>query len=387
MNSRLSGFALYVALALTLTGCATLGPVNAPDTFHETAASPFFFSIGKQLKYEQSIDQNVPTLLNFTTMPDEGMEQVFPSPDHKKAVVMDAGTLYLAQPDQAPIPLLTGNWGYAGQFFTEAVQYDWFNRQWDADSRYLYVRQYPQHATREEQETGKDVMLLRLDTENPAAAPTVAIRDFSMFLHFFLVGKDNICFDHAPGNGDVLWLCTTPTGTFEANAFDAEGIHLENGSVLTEPVFMSYGEDTKSTEVRLSYHGFFFKYREVHDDTWVSELFNRSNPDKPLLQLYGGVGFKNNRVDGRLQWGSTVLPGGRYILLNCDFGKILIDGSTGAYRKLPADTRAYINLNSIRDAVLFHLLEDNGKDPWPKFRPLPDDVPSPFIMHKEREYP
>lgn len=88
-------------------GNATAGDIidYKPSVFSEHTTQPFFFSIGKKLKYGDAIREDAPTLFQ-TGFFDDDIKEVYPSPDQKKAVAVHNGSLYLVQLGKPPARLL-----------------------------------------------------------------------------------------------------------------------------------------------------------------------------------------------------------------------------------------------------------------------------------------
>jgi hypothetical protein len=98
-----------------------------PSVFSEQAAMPFFFSMGKKLKYGSAIKEDAPTLFEAGLF-DGDINEVYPSPDQKKAVVVIGNCLYLAQTGKPTTKLL--------QPFK---LWNMRDLQWDSQSRYIFV--------------------------------------------------------------------------------------------------------------------------------------------------------------------------------------------------------------------------------------------------------
>ena len=326
----------FLAIPLRSFGDEHVGIVNyAPSKFIEKADSPFFYSIGKQLKYGPSIDEATPTLFKGKFFDGE-FTAVFPSPDNNKVALVSDKKLYIIQlgkPPRLALDHVEGNPpGLMSAFWVP--HYLWPTVQWDSRSRYVYIARAGLVKK----------SLVRLDAENPAEIVEI-VSDFRS-LHYFLVGAGSVCFDYALENGDVVWKCSTDKGAFRAKSLNRTGIILENNSVLIGDRFMSYTPNIYETDIWLAING--FVVRGINDN--LDGLFARKKPEQPLLAIVTGTNIKGHRVDGILQYGGAVLPGGRYVLLNVWHhrfkGQLLLDSDTGEYRELPKDTRVYRNLNS-----------------------------------------
>lgn len=160
---------------------------------------------------------------------------------------------------------------------------------------------------------------------------------------YFFVGSDSVCFNYALGDGSITWKCSTAKDISRVRSLDSTGIHLDNGVVLTERRFLSYRRNIYESAIWMARYG--FSVREISERQ--DALFHKDAPSTTLLTFNTGKNIKGHRVNGIHQIGGSVLPGGRYLLLNmASQGQILLDRVSGHYRKLPKDTRVYRNLNS-----------------------------------------
>ncbi|MDR2113449.1 MAG: hypothetical protein LBQ62_10185 [Candidatus Accumulibacter sp.] len=82
-------YACYIVFDRT---CSKFDIVGEPGDFQEMAETPFFFSIGRQLKHGKRIDENAPTIFAA----EKTLDYVFAAPDQQKAAVVSGQTLYLA---------------------------------------------------------------------------------------------------------------------------------------------------------------------------------------------------------------------------------------------------------------------------------------------------
>jgi hypothetical protein len=223
------------------------------------------------------------------------------------------------------------------------VYFKWPTLQWHPNSRFIYIVKDKKQKLWE-QTFSKEATLVRIDIENISVIKEL-MPDFRSLSYFF-VGSDSVCFNYALGDGSVIWKCSTAKGISRAHSLDSTGIHLDNGVVLTERPFLSYKPDIYESAVWMAHYG--FSVRRVNEGQ--DGLFHKDAPKTPLLTFNTGRNIKGHRVNGIRQEGGSVLPGGRYLLLNMagglSEGQILLDRVSGLYRKLPKDTRLYRNLNS-----------------------------------------
>lgn len=315
-----------------------------PSVFSEQAKSPFFFSIGKKLKFGKTISEDAPTLFEGKFF-DGDLTAVYPSPNQTKAAIVSGGNLYLAEPGKSTILLLQKVTNYAGKNVDAG---DFFYLypllQWDADSKFIYIVR-DKKKTLGAQTFSHDATLVRVDSAEPARV-TEVISDFAA-LHYFLIGDGSVCFDYAPGDGSVIWKCFHQ-GSFKIpRSIDGSGITLRDGSVITGKPFVSFLGSIYESEIWLSRYGYFTKRIAGENFT---DFFSSSRPDTPLLRIQGAYNTKGHYSTGIQQYGGRVLPGGRYVLLSVwhdSFkGQLLLDGLTGQYRELPPNTRVYRNLNN-----------------------------------------
>lgn len=342
--------AYFVVMGILLNpiqsyGKELVGILNySPSFFTEQVETPFFFSIGKRLKYGKMISEEAPTLFEGK-MFNGDITAVFPSPDNKKAAIVSGGSLYLAQVGKETMLLLSKIDNLAGSNVRiGAVFYKWPTIQWDYESRFIYVTKDKKQEQVSRQVHSKYAVLVRIDIENSQHGREI-VSDFPS-LHYFMVGDDAVCFDYALNNGDVIWKCSTPTGVSRVLSMDDKNVLLESGVTVTGIRFLSYTPNIYETEIWLTRFGFFIK--KISNE--VEGLFSKSRPTSQLIAIKTGRNIKGHEVDGIGQYGGSVLPGGRYILLNLwhhNFkGQLLIDGNTGQYRELPKNSRVYQNINS-----------------------------------------
>jgi hypothetical protein len=353
-----------VCVVVSRSACGKFGIVGDPGDFREAAETPFFFSIGRQLKHGKSIDENAPTF--FTA--EKTLDYVFAAPDQQKAAVVSGQTLYLAEPGKPPVRLLENiiapGWAddeeipfmqlWRGENAKPSVPlfYKAASLQWDAASRYLHVMR---------ETKGEDNMLLRFDTQHPALEPEEITRNAGS--RYFLVGDDNLCFER--GHEELReWRCVTPQGELRLDSF-ADGIlRLENGETLVGAPFLSFHANGHATAVWMKHGGFFFHSIKTPDGDGDALLYSDRRPDTPLFR-FKRVKYSRPQApaDGFLPRRTVVLPGGRYLFLSFLFGDFLVDRDTDLYRILPKATRVPVNLNSA------HNPRFRGEEsPLPSFR-------------------
>lgn len=316
-----------------------------PSSYVEFADKPFFYSIGKTLRYGRTISENSPVLFKGAFFRGD-LKEVYVSPDNKKAAIISGGKLYLAETTgHARLLLENGDNKVGSEHHKGEAFYDHYTLQWDMESRAIYIVRNKKQSDVSKQFFSHDATLVRIDIDSPAKIVEV-IQDFAS-LYYFLVGNDTICFDYAPGNGDVIWNCSQNGNVNRVISHQHGQMKLENGVVTQGRPFLSYNGGGHESEIWLSNYGFSLRYTT----DGITDFFSKSDNEKPILKIQGGHNIKGHYVIGILQNGCKVLPGGRYALLNVWFdnfkGQLLVDGLTGKYRELPDKTRVYLNLNSL----------------------------------------
>lgn len=354
-----------LSLAQQVLADGAIGISNyRPSQFVEAAASPFFYSVGKQLKYGTSIDESAPALFEGSWLNGD-LARVYPSPDNQKAAIVSNRKLYLAQVGKPPLLLLENVDHYAPKTLGDGEAYfKWPTIQWNPTSQFIYVVKDKKQKLLSEQSFSKDGVLVRIDTEDAGKSEEL-ITDFRSLTYFF-VGSSKVCFNYAPGDGSVIWKCSTANGVSRARSLDSDGIHLDNGVVMSEPRFLSYQPNAYESAIWMARYG--FSVRRISE--WQDGLFHKDSLGAPLLTLNATANIKGHRVNGIRQTGGSVLPGGRYVLLNMTgsaaTSQVLLDRVSGRYRELPKDTRVYRNLNSTHYEN-FAFSVDNG--PGNRFEP------------------
>ena len=353
-----------------------------PQPFFEQAAKPFFYSIGNQLKFGNSIDINAPALFTDTSFFENstilGIRvgaksisnglSVFPSPDGKKAVFVSNGNLYIAEAEKPTQLILERiDTDDAENFRLGEVFHKLSMLQWDSQSKYIYIAKDKKQKSLFEQSFSVDATLIRVDVTRSTAV-TEIIPNFRS-IHYFFVNDDGICFNYAQGNGDVNWRCSI-NGNIQTVKETNNGVVLQDGTEFKQD---SYFFSSLRSEGKIWLSNYGYSLKPIRD-RYIG-FFSKQHT-QPLLTIKGGANIKGQFVDGVVDLQSTVLPGGRYVLLyvwHDNFkGQLLVDGVAGRYKELPRNTWVYQSLNSTNyKNVKFDLI----KDRWPMF----------FPMHKLRE--
>lgn len=332
-----------------------------PAEYVESVSEPFFYSIGKTLRYDRTINDTSPVVFKGSFFGDE-LREVFVSPDNNKAAVLYGDKLYLARA-AGPALLLLSDCRF-NKFKVGETYYS--ELQWEEDSSSIYMIRDTEHVrTPQSSWRAPDAALVRIDINSPGKV-IEAIQNFNS-LNYFFVGDDTICFNYARKDGNVEWRCAQDSETSRAKSQQNGEIVLENGMAIQGRPFVSYDQgNIYESEIWLSSYGFTTKRADGN----ITEFFSKNASSKPLFKIQGGHNIKGHYVDGIAQRGCKVLPGGRYALLNVAHdnfkGQLLVDGETGKYRELPANTKVFLNLNSLN---YDHFKFDLGPTKHPEFLP------------------
>lgn len=344
-----------------------------PQAFSEQATSSFFYSIGNQLKFGNSIDINAPSLFKDASFFENSSFinvrsisnglSVFSSPDGKKAAVFSSGNLYIAEVGKPTRLILEGvDYNDAKKFRAGEIFYKLGMLQWDSQSKYIYIAKDKKQNTLFEQSFSVDATLIRVDISKSTAIADI-IPDFRS-IKYFLVNDGGVCFNYGFDNGNVNWRCLI-NGNIQTVNETNNGVVLQDGTRLTtNSIFVSsFGGDG---DIWLTNYGYSLKPMGNQRIGFYSQLNER-----PLFTIKGGTNIKGHFVDGVVDHRSAVLPGGRYVVLyvwHDNFkGQLLVDGLTGQYKELPRNTWIYQSLNSANyENVKFDLI----KDRWPMFFPV-----------------
>lgn len=357
-----------VLLPLDATAGKFFGIIDyAPSSFMELADEPFFYSIGKTLRYGRTISDSSPVLFKGSFLwRDRDLMEVYVSPDNKKAAVFYGNNLYLAK-TTGPAFLLLSNFRQNRYYDKIKVGEVYYSKlQWDAESKFVYMIKDKMHIhTPGSSWHSPEVVLVRIDVDSPIKVFEV-IKDFNS-LHYFFVGTDAICYNYAPRDGSVVWKCFNRGVESLVASHRDNQILLANSTIIKGKPFESYFGNIYESGIWLTNYGFFLK--KINTDGLIG-FYSKSDNQKPIFKIQGGHNIKGHFVDGILQYGCKVLPGGRYAVLHVwhdNFkGRLLVDGRTGKYRELPPKTNVYLNLNSYN---YDHFKFDLGPGKQPEFVP------------------
>ena len=341
--------ALLVCCTGVLVACVSAGGivVYKPSEFTEQASAPFFFSIGKQLKYGTAISEAAPTVLEGKLVGGE-LRAVYPSPDQTKAAAVTGGKLYLVEPGKPPRilldPFVSGLEGR--KLPIGETYYNYAHIQWDAASRYIFItrdkiQEPPMNPESFQQRNNMNQALVRIDTtQSHSIVEVIPAGQFRTTYGPSFIGDNVICFDSGDDKGDVYLKCIVAGNAHIVKKVDTDKIVFTDGLVLKGRIFMTSRLDHVSGDVLMVESGFHMTKRK---DSLVVDLLHNNRPDSPMLSVEGAINTKGHLGDG-IQ--GTILPGGRYVFLHVWNKNILLDSETGAYKELPTNTRVYQNVNS-----------------------------------------
>jgi hypothetical protein len=340
-----------------------------PSTFVESTEKPFFFSIGRRVKFGSFIGESAPTVFEVGFFSGK-IDAVYPSPDVTRAVIVSGGRLYVAEPGKAARLILEP----VADYFAENIQrgntyYKTTTLQWGSDSHSIFIardKKIDRGRPGMEQSFSKDATLVRVELGDSLAI-TDLIPDFRSII-YVLFGNDVICFDYAPGNGSVVWKCARQGKILAVRWLDEKGAILEDGTTISGRPFVShYGNlDARGRNIWLAYFRFSFKNTgDGYEGFFAKDSAN--------------LNIKGRRVDGVLDYRCIVLPGGRFVLIDVQHdnfkGQLLVDTEARIYRELPSETRVYSSVNSWKYYNNFEF----SMDGCPEFLFLPKN------LQKEKE--
>jgi len=350
--------ALLVCCTGVLVACGSAGSivVYKPSEFTEQASKPFFFSIGKKLKYGTAISEEVPTVLEGKLFGGE-LRAVYPSPDQTKAVAVTGGKLYLVDPGKPPGILLDPfvSWLEGRKIPIGETYYNYAHIQWDPASRFIFItrdkiQEPPMNPESFHQRNNMNQALIRIDTtQSHSIVEVIPAGQFRTTFGPLFIGDDVICFDSGDDKGDVYLKCIVAGKVHIVQTVLPDKIVFTDGLVLNGRMFMTSRQDHVSGDVLMVESGFHMTKRK---DSLVVDLLHKNRPDSPMLSVEGAIDKKGQFKDG-VQ--GTVLPGGRYAFLHVWNKNILLDSETGSYKELPPNTRVYQNVNSRDHASSFFM--------------------------------
>lgn len=319
---------LFVLLACNATAEGIVD--YKPSVFSEHVAQPFFFSIGKKLKYGDAIREDGPTLFQAGFFEDD-IREVYPSPDQNKAVLVLGDCLYLVQLGKPPAKLLQ-------PFEHEYISV--FDIQWDPQSRYIFIPRYIHNAR---------TALLRIDTNDPITVQElIPSSQFHLSGRYFPLNDNSVCF------GASTWECWISGSNHLVERLEQDQITLVDGSTIKVKPFISL--PLRGGGLSLALGGYSLT---LIPNSLQVEFFHQSQPSLPIFKLQGRIEpLKGHFGEGFRDGESSVLPGGRYAFLAVWNRKLVMDSETGLYKEVPKDSRVYVNFNSYGSQDFFKITND-----------------------------
>ncbi len=301
-----------------------------PTNFPARADARFFYSIGPELKNSNEIDPKAPTLFRGQ------IRNFLVSPDNRKIAVAANGFLTivgLEEPISKKVTPVDSIYREPKPIGRQFYRDDDF--QWSRDSKSLYLIKDEYYASQGSQLYSSKGELWKYDVET--GNMQLVLKPFPAYTYFF-----------GSGNG-LYFSAPTATGDLQLKHFDGNSVSdVDDPDAIksADSPFFSFSifdylnivPPTKDVDLVLDHNGEFEKL-EIGK--------------KPFLTLTRGEGLKGSYYcDEMLR--SVFLPGDRYFLFNAPYcenynGQLLLDSTTGAYSRLPPDTRVYLTLNTETD--------------------------------------
>lgn len=316
-----------------------------PTEFRAQAASPFFYSIGDQLKYFDEIDPNAPTLLQGK------FGEYLVSPDQTKIAIVRNGELVVVDGQGSflrvvtPVDSIYRDSIYkkpkpiGQQFFRDA------NFQWTKDSHSLYLIRDEFYESQGSQLYSAKGELWKYDLDSGKLQ--LVVKPFPAYDYFF--GLKGVYFSVPTPRGDLRLRYFDGTTTRDVGDVNASAIPVENlASGFAEEPFFSFST-TNFQNIALAGKGLGLK---TDEKSGIQQLEING---RPYLNLSQGKNFKGNYHCSEIN-GSRLLPGDRYLVFNFSYcknynGQLLIDTQSGSYKRLPRNTSVYGTLNTVTHPV------------------------------------
>jgi len=307
-----------------------------PISFEARADALFFYAIGDELKYSDSIDPDAGTrfrgkIWNFQVSPDG--KQIAIVSDHTLLVVDYQGKMQRI----GAVDSIYRTLKPVGRSFIRDEQF-----QWSRDSKSLYFIKDKFHRSNGPAQLFSEFgELWRFDVES--GDQQLVIKPFRAFQIIFGSGTE-IYFAVPLANGDL-------------------NLELFDGTIVRDFVAPRLGGSSPRESPTPENHPFYSFSRvdymeKVLPGVHLTQNFEAKGNlqtlyfgDKALLELtrscdpWFGCGESDEMLD------SVFLPGNRFFLLNVPYcrnykGQLLIDTQTGNYETLPKDTRVFVTANT-----------------------------------------
>lgn len=306
----------------------------SPNSFAAKARTPFFYSVGSDLKYSDEIRIDAQTLLSGP------IKEFLVSPDNRKIAVVANGALLIVSDDGA----IKREVARVGSIYAETkpigVQFvrdsDF---QWSPDSRSLYVIKDEYYDSKGSQLFSTKGELWKYDIET--AAFQLILKPFPAYSYFF------------GSNSGIYFSVPDGSGSLQLKYFDGRSVRDIGKTGAGEIVLDQNAPDTrKSVFFSFSRHDYeqaILPRKEVRligKGGGVQELVIKN---RVVLAITLGQGLKGPYF-GSTMLRSVLLPGDNYFLFNVNCGnyqgQLLIDTAAGGYMPLPKDTRVYLVSNT-----------------------------------------
>jgi hypothetical protein len=337
-----------------LSWCSFLVPQSnivdfRPSRFEARAARPFFYSIGRDLKYGDHIDTASPTLLHGE------ISDFLVSPNGDEIAVVANGWLTIVGSNGtslrrvAHVDTIYREPKPIGQHFYRDDEF-----QWTRDSQSLYLIGDTYYGSVGSQLFSDKGELWKYDVRNGRFSPI--LRPFRAYNYFF--DRHGGIYYSEPDRQGSIWLkYFDGVRVRDIGVSDKVTIDPSNGPI--DSPFFSF------SDVDYAWHLLDsillpFGARLVEDPKKHIEGFLVGR--KRYLTVTRGQGIKGPYYCLDLTEG-VFLPGVRFFLLNMPRcknynGQLLFDMETGEYQRLPTDTRVYTTLNT--ESAVHYLITGEG---------------------------
>lgn len=331
-----------VVLAVSFRGKPSVILDFHPAQFSARAAQPFFYSIGKSLKYGDSIAAVAPTIYIIHSSANNPVA----SPDHRMIAFVDDGELLIVDKTGSVTKVVPvdsiyhGDPGSAGhrpkplgQGFFRDQDYQWTR---DAQNLYLIHDQF--YDSKGSQLFSKYGELWKYSLATHQLQ--LVLKPFPAHQFFF-------------GRKGIYFSIPTPEGDLQLRYFDGKAsadIGEPNEALSKSSLLHGEPEDIFYSFQRS-------EFKHYSSPFSITTTFNPSSKNleykvdkKHLLFTSEGVGFKGPYNCGS-GGPSAYLPGGQYAVLDMEGcepfdGKLLVELASSRYMQLPNETDIYITVNT-----------------------------------------
>ena len=304
-----------------------------PTSFEEKTDSPFFYSIGDELKFSTRIDIDSPTIYRGK------ITRLLVSPDNTKALLVSDGRLIIADAKKRVFREITpvhSIWikpkPVGESFFRDA------GFQWSKNSKFIYLIKDEFYESEKAQLFSKNGALWRYSLDSEEFEKVLS--PFRAY-QFFLGLMDGVYFSVPDEQGNLILKYfdgakVHEVGAANRSAVDFARIHRD----FVDKPFYSFSFHDYQTSV--------LRQEGVKLEKGGKDVLEFRIKGSTILEFSRGEGFKGPYF-GVTLFQSVFLPGNRYFLINTHagnhHGQILIDTQTGRYRALPKETRVYPRMN------------------------------------------